>query len=138
MYQSLKLDGNREIRMTEPSNSDTLLTLQLDGYTATFTAREAEQVYYWLHRHRQSFIAFYGKGWNLAKKYWTDAGSPDNYYSRLELFNKHAAEIPVEIYVDGETAGYTPSDLALNGFFAFTQYQEEQESQEQPEQPEQE
>jgi hypothetical protein len=121
----------------QPETIEKLITLKTaEGQEITISSREAERLYYWLYEYRPTFLAFYDRGWRLAKTYWQGAGRPDSYPSQLDLFNAHAAHIRVDPYIDGITPPDTATDQAINGFFAYIRYMQDLEETERQEQEE--
>ena len=130
MMKARALSERIKAGFTEPESIEKLITLHTaEGQNVTLSSRETERLYYWLYEYRHTFINLYGQGWNLAETYWTEAGRPDSYPSKLDLFNAPAAEIPVAPYTDGLTPSDSPTDAALNGFFACIRHMEEEAEQ---------
>jgi len=102
MNYSISFQHGVSIRFTEPHSSDQLLTIHLGGQEATLSLEETDKLYLWLHQHREVFISFYGKGWELARMYWQRDAAPDTYSALLNLFNVHCHEINVSPYREGD------------------------------------
>ncbi len=98
MSKSISFQNGLSIRLTAPSSSDQLVTLLIGGQEATLSLEETEKLYLWLHQHRETFLSFYGEGWELARTYWQAEDAPDTYSARLNLFNAHCHEINVSPY----------------------------------------
>ena len=115
MNYSISFQHGVSIRFTEPHSSDQFVTIQLGGHTANLSLEETDKLYLWMHQHREAFISFYGKGWELARMYWQRDAAPDTYSALLNLFNVHCHEINVSPYREGDQG---PTAQAVNGFFA--------------------
>ncbi len=115
MSKSISFQNGLSIRLTSPSSSDQLVTHLIGGQEATLSLEETEKLYLWLHQHRETFLSFYGEGWELARTYWQAEDAADTSSAKLNLFNAHCHEINVSPYRDGDQG---PSAQAVNGFFA--------------------